>query len=166
MSSPIGGLSWPLPPTGLFVDASDADHPWLSFRMYKKVFGIVLILHLFALAYFGLRSGGTNSEPKPQTANESSGSASVRDDLLQEDDLLEEIVPEPEVATPKIVKFNEALHAALPTSINAEGLDAAILFDANANRVLWEKDSKKPVYIASMTKMMTCLLYTSPSPRD
>ena len=126
--------------------------------MYKKVFGIVLILHLFVFAYFGLRSGSPYSEPKPQTANESSGSAAVRDDLLQEDDLLEEIAPEPEVATPKIVKFNEALHTALPTSINAEGLDAAILFDASANRVLWEKDSKKPVYIASMTKMMTALL--------
>ena len=126
--------------------------------MYKKVFGIVLILHLFVFAYFGLRSGSPYSEPKPQTANESIGSAAVRDDLLQEDDLLEEIVPEPEVTTPKIVKFNEALHTALPTSINAEGLDAAILFDANTNRVLWEKDSKKPVYIASMTKMMTALL--------
>ena len=158
MSSPIGGLSWPLPPTGLFVDALDADRPWPSFRMYKKVFGIVLILHLIVFAYFGLRSGSPNSEPRPQTANESSGSSAVQDDLLQEDDLLEEIVPEPEVATPKIVEFNEALHAALPTSINAEGLDSAILFDANANRVLWEKDSQNPVRIASMTKMMTALL--------
>jgi len=126
--------------------------------MYKKFFGIVLIFHLAVFAYFGLRSGSPNAEPKPQTANDSSGSSVSQDHLLSEDDLLEEIPPEPEVPTPKVVEFTEALHASLPTSINAEGLDSGILFDANANRVLWEKDSQKSVRIASMTKMMTALL--------
>ena len=70
--------------------------------MYKKFFGIVLIFHLAVFAYFGLKISSPNAEPKPQTANDSSGSSVSQDHLLSEDDLLEEIPPEPEVPTPKV----------------------------------------------------------------
>ena len=126
--------------------------------MYKKIFGIVLIIHLIAFAYFGLRSGSPSPlAGQTELSEESSSDAIQRGDSV-EDDLLEEIAPKPEAVAPRIIEFSQALNESLPTTINPEGLESGILFDATANRVIWEKDSQQPVRIASMTKMMTALL--------
>ena len=126
--------------------------------MYKKIFGIVLIIHLVVFAYFGLRSGSPNTESEPRPPINPIGSEVSQNGETTEDDILREIAPEPEVLAPRIVEFSEALNDSLPANINPEGLDSGILFEANANRVIWEKNSRKPVRIASMTKMMMALL--------
>ena len=41
-----------------------------------------------------------------------------------------------------------------------------LLLDVTSNQILAAKDIDSPVEPASITKLMTCLLYTSPSPRD
>jgi len=126
--------------------------------MYKKIFGIVLIIHLIAFAYFGLRSGSPSPVAgQTELSEASSSNASQRGDSV-EDDLLEEIAPKPEAVAPRIIEFSQALNESLPTTINPEGLESGILFDATANRVIWKKNSQRPVRIASITKMMTALL--------
>jgi D-alanyl-D-alanine carboxypeptidase (penicillin-binding protein 5/6) len=126
--------------------------------MYKKIFGVVLILHLIAFAYLGLRSGNPNPEAGQNEISDARPTdASQRGDTV-EDDLLEEIAPEPEAVAPQIIEFSQALNESLPVNINPEGLESGILFDATANRVIWEKNSQQPIRIASMTKMMTALL--------
>ena len=43
---------------------------------------------------------------------------------------------------------------------------SALLVDLKTNQVLYSSNPDLQVPIASVTKLMTCLLYTSPSPRD
>ena len=55
-----------------------------------------------------------------------------------------------------------------PRRVSLEGLISpeAVLMDADSGEVLAAKNADASIYPASMTKVMTCLLYTSPSPRD
>lgn len=126
--------------------------------MYTRIFGIVLIIHLVVFAYFGLRSGSPKAEPSQTIKSAASPTEAGQQGDSEEDDLLKEIEPEPETLVPQMVEFSAALNDSLPAGIDTEGLDSGILFDANANRVIWEKNSQQPVRIASMTKMMTALL--------
>lgn len=120
--------------------------------MYKKIFGIVLIAHLLALGYLGLRTDDSppsdhteNSEPSP-IANKSPSSF-----LDDEDDLL---IP----VEPILSEFDASSATALPDSIRSDDLGAGLLVETPSGRILWQKSSDKPVSIASMTKMMTALL--------
>lgn len=60
----------------------------------------------------------------------------------------------------KPLDFSQARHGDLPSSLvpGSSGAVTGIVVDMNTRRVLWEKDSDKPVKLASMVKMMTMLL--------
>ncbi|MCQ2378833.1 MAG: D-alanyl-D-alanine carboxypeptidase [Victivallaceae bacterium] len=64
--------------------------------------------------------------------------------------------------------FSAALHGnALDRVIpGASGAGTAILVDMNSRRVIWEKNCRKSVPVASMTKMMTLLLTMEGLDRD
>ena len=55
--------------------------------------------------------------------------------------------------------YSKALRGAMPASIvPGDRSTSGIIVDMNSRKVLWEKNSNKPVAIASMSKMMTLLL--------
>jgi len=54
--------------------------------------------------------------------------------------------------------YSHALHQLPKSFARFRGLRTGILVDLSARRVIWEKDSAKPVPVASLTKMMTALL--------
>jgi len=56
------------------------------------------------------------------------------------------------------LNFNKAVIGNIKSLPQSKKVNAGILVDADTRRVLWSKNSKKPVQIASMTKMMTALL--------
>jgi D-alanyl-D-alanine carboxypeptidase (penicillin-binding protein 5/6) len=127
--------------------------------MYKKLFGIVLFAHLIVLGYLGLR---TDVSPKlDKNGNSESAFASVprQSDssiLEDDDDLLEPV--KPTLDKPIFIEFDASAPNQLPTSIRSDNMGTGLLVEIPSGRVLWQKDSKKPVGIASMTKMMTALL--------
>ncbi len=128
--------------------------------MFKKIFGLVLLAHILVIAYFGLRPGESERAP-PATSAETSGSPSPFSSdngasELEQDDILEAVVPKKEIVVP--TEFSPAVFSELPAGIDSATVGTGFLFDATHNRVLWEKESEKPVRIASMTKMMTALL--------
>ncbi len=57
--------------------------------------------------------------------------------------------------------YSEAVHGDLPAELasGSKGAGTGILVDLTSRKVLWEKNSRKPVPVASMVKMMT--LYTT-----
>ncbi len=67
---------------------------------------------------------------------------------------------QPVAATGQALDFSQALHGdALNKTIPfAAGAKTGIIVDMTSRRVLWERDCRKDVPIASMTKMMTLLL--------
>ncbi|HAT60829.1 MAG TPA: hypothetical protein DCS60_08675, partial [Opitutae bacterium] len=127
--------------------------------MYKKLFGIALLAHILVFAFIGLRQG-----TEPATANGSENldtpahpfSRSKAESEVEEDDLLEEIEPKLELAV--VEEFPDTASEVLPGNIRTDDLTSGFLYDFSNQRLLWEKDSTKPVRIASMTKMMTALL--------
>ena len=56
--------------------------------------------------------------------------------------------------------FSRARHGNLPAKAvpGANGVGTGIIVDMDTRKVLWEKNSQKPVPVASMVKMMTMLL--------
>ena len=55
--------------------------------------------------------------------------------------------------------YSKALRGAMPSNLApGDRSTSGIVVDMNSRRVLWEKNSNKPVAIASMSKMMTLLL--------
>src|SRR5450756_1259701 len=62
-----------------------------------------------------------------------------------------------------IPRFKTDATGALVPDLHAA---AAIIYNPETHEVLWEENSQDKRSIASITKVMTCLLYTSPSPRD
>lgn len=120
--------------------------------MYKKIFGLVLIAHLLAFGYLGLR---TDDSPPSEHAGDSELSPIAKESpspfLDTEDDLLIPIEP-------ILNAFDASSAIALPDSIRSDDLGAGLLVEIPSGRILWQKSSDKPVGIASMTKMMTALL--------
>ena len=127
--------------------------------MYKKLFGIALLAHILVFAYVGLRQG---TEPANTTGSEkldapaSPFSGGKAESEMEEDDLLEEIEPKLELAV--VEEFPDPVFEFLPGNIRTDDLTSGFLYDFSNQRLLWEKNSAKPVRIASMTKMMTALL--------
>ena len=127
--------------------------------MYKKLFGIALLAHILVFAYIGLRPGtepATTDGPEKLDTLASPFSGSKAESEMEEDDLLEEIEPKLELAV--VEEFPDAAFEVLPGNIGTDDLITGFLYDFSNQRLLWEKDSAKPVRIASMTKMMTALL--------
>ena len=127
--------------------------------MYKKLFGIALLAHILVFAYIGLRPGtepATTNGPEKLDTLASPFSGSKAESEMEEDDLLEEIEPKLELAV--VEEFPDAAFEVLPGNIGTDDLITGFLYDFSNQRLLWEKDSAKPVRIASMTKMMTALL--------
>ena len=58
----------------------------------------------------------------------------------------------------KPLNYRNARHGSLNHIIPGDTATAGILVDMNTRRVLWEKNSSRPVPVASMSKMMTLLL--------
>ena len=63
-----------------------------------------------------------------------------------------------------IIILNSCLILGFSSNIFAK--KAAIVIDFDTEEVLFEVNADTRNYPASLTKIMTCLLYTSPSPRD
>lgn len=129
--------------------------PRNSNQMYKKLFGIVLIAHLLAFGYLGLR---TDDSPYPKESEVLEQPPSSSDDpsLEDEDDLLETVKPKLDKPIP--LEFDASSTTSLPDSIRSDDLGTGLLVEIPSGRILWQKDSAQPVGIASMTKMMTALL--------
>ena len=74
----------------------------------------------------------------------------------------------------KLMRLFKLLILVCVLSTSAMALPAApelaaksyLLIDFNTGQVIVQKDPDKRVEPASITKLMSCLLYTSPSPRD
>lgn len=64
--------------------------------------------------------------------------------------------------------FSGAIHGNMPERLVPGSVDAGtgIIVDMDTRKVLWEKDSAKPVPVASMVKMMTMLLTAEQLDRD
>ena len=127
--------------------------------MYKKFFGIVLIAHLLVFGYFGLRTTPDDNSDLPPVARSESISPSDTQETLpseEQDDILLPVLPKP--AKPAPLAFDASQTIELPATIRSDDLGTGLLVEVPSGRVLWSKDSQKPVGIASMTKMMTALL--------
>lgn len=130
--------------------------------MYKKIIGLVVAAHIVVLAYFILKSVDTEGQ---QDILDENG------ELLPLKEL--PLVPLDENAQPEQAKaseqnneapnvftlsYDEATAPKLPGYIRSQGLKSGILVEIPSGKVYWKNDSKTPVPIASMTKMMTALI--------
>ena len=137
-----------------------------------KIFIIILIFHvIFLLVLMNLKEGGKDfSDKKSQPLEDKKGPILVPDDSYDEDaktssksNLMgnkqqSSIAPVLSKIKRKKLNYSKAIYNKISSIPELSQTKTGILVDASNGNVLWAKNSKKVVRIASMTKMMTILL--------
>ncbi|HBM16398.1 MAG TPA: hypothetical protein DD381_08680 [Lentisphaeria bacterium] len=117
---------------------------------------IVLIIGL--LIVYGIYKWGTSGSKPEIPVSKPSSSAQTEISSPQELPVPQKIVSLPDEGIPLPFKYDKTVWndlSAVPLSKDAR---TGLLVNLNTREVLWAKNPKKPVPIASMTKMMTLLL--------
>ena len=137
-----------------------------------KIFIIILIFHVvFLLVLMNLKEGGKDfSDEKSQAIDNKKGPILVPDDLDVEGAKTSSkpsssnhkqessITPVQSKIKRKKLNYSNAIYNKISSIPELSKAKTGILVDASNGKVLWAKNSKKAVRIASMTKMMTILL--------
>jgi len=123
---------------------------------------IVVLLHVIVIRFCIIGSRGEN-EKKPGAPVEEKSAAPAKESVKPVEPVKPEVRFFVKSSNPHFgwpLDYRHARHGDLPPSIvpGSKAVKAGIIVDMNSRRVLWEKNGKKAVQIASMTKMMTMLL--------
>jgi len=118
---------------------------------------IVIIVHVILIRVFvlnGSGNGGKKEPEKPVAAPE----VQAEKPKVQVQTRFFKPSSNPRFGAP--LDFSTAVHGNLPLAALKGSSDArsGIIVDMDTRRVIWEKNSLKPVPVASMAKMMTMLL--------
>ena len=125
---------------------------------------IVIIVHVILIRVFVMSGSGGNPEKKPAPETPQQTEQGAKEP--------EKKAPAPVVKTrffrasanPRFgapLDYATAVHGDIPATVvpgGSKGARSGIIVDMDTRRVIWEKNSRKPVPIASMAKMMTMLL--------
>jgi D-alanyl-D-alanine carboxypeptidase (penicillin-binding protein 5/6) len=136
-----------------------------------KIFIIILIFHVVLLLVFmNLKEGGKDFSEKKQESLNSEKEGPI---LVPEDsDIIEKskglsnknISKNSKIKTVvskikrKKLNYSKAVYSKISSIPELSNVKSGILVDTSNGKVLWSKNSKKVVRIASMTKIMTILL--------
>lgn len=145
-------------------------------KLFLLIFAVIVLVHVIVIALTVPSSGPsetadvkTAEQPENGNTGNSGVSSPVRKDQASEKRTRTPgKAPETKFRYRKVSEeknfgkpfsFIYARRGKLPaTMVPGDDSRTAILVDMNSRRVLWEKDSRTPVPVASMSKMMTVLL--------
>lgn len=137
------------------------------------IFIVILAIHLAALIFLLLQKDEGKDSPEPDTPPILVPEPKINQ---QANPILKNTVPDkkesaksPSSKITKSIKkpepkkrgsfdFSKAVSGNIKSLPQSQKVKSGILVDADSRRVLWSKNSKQAVPIASMTKMMTVLL--------
>ena len=120
---------------------------------------IVIIIHVILIRVFVLNGSGSGTDKKePEKPVAAPSAEQVKKPEVPAQARFFRPSPNPRFGAP--LDFSTAVHGNLPLAGLTGSSDArsGIIVDMDTRRVIWEKNSRKPVPIASMAKMMTMLL--------
>jgi serine-type D-Ala-D-Ala carboxypeptidase (penicillin-binding protein 5/6) len=123
------------------IIAMEKKHKYLSFAL---ILGVIVLFHLIVVKLLFSENENT---PIPA----SDPSAQVHEQLQDKNRIV------PVAAKAFRLNYRYANRDKIPGLLTAEAT-SGILADMDSGYVLWEKNSRQPVPIASMTKMMTLLV--------
>ncbi|MBR7104960.1 MAG: D-alanyl-D-alanine carboxypeptidase [Lentisphaeria bacterium] len=118
--------------------------------------GIVIAVHLVLICVF-VSNGSSSSEKKEKKPSAAQPAQTVKKSAPP---VYRYFVPSKNPLFGSPLDYSTALRGNLPakTVPGSAGARSGIIVDMDTRRVLWEKNSSRPVPIASMAKMMTMLL--------
>lgn len=136
------------------------------------IFIVILAIHILALMLLLKKDSGDTENPEPDSPPELIPEPTI--DLKTKKTVIPHINRKKQKKTstktlsktqskPEIIKstpldFKGAVIGTIKEIPTSKNVNAGILVDSKTRKVLWSKNSKKAVPIASMTKMMTILL--------
>ena len=125
---------------------------------WRNIFILALIIgavHVVLVLCFSGGCRGCSSDPANKESIQEKGG-----DSADGSDTDEKPLPPPSVKAPAVKPWNYSNVAALPQKLAAQSARArsGIIVELDSRRVLWEKNSRSEVPVASLTKLMTALL--------
>ena len=117
---------------------------------------IVVIVHLVLIRIFVF--GGASAADKEKTGKEDTKAKAVEPQVNRP--VYRNFVPSKNPRFGQALDYTGTIRGNLPKQMvpGSAGARSGIIVDMESRRVLWEKNSSRPVPIASMAKMMTMLL--------
>ena len=126
-------------------------------KFFIGILAAIVVLHIIVLALIVNSSGAdkmTADEKKPQVPEPSAKKVKPVD----KKPVWRYRKPSKNPYFGKTLNYKYARHGSLDHLVPGDTATAGIIVDMNTRRVLWEKNSNRPVPVASMSKMMTLLL--------
>ncbi|OGV32245.1 MAG: hypothetical protein A2020_14605 [Lentisphaerae bacterium GWF2_45_14] len=119
------------------------------------ILAIIAGIHVIGIFFF-MKSGKDGKSPSPQTTarTEAENSAIAK----AEEEIKKKVEEKAKDVPPLPYDYSLAVNGNIPELPQGAVAKSGILVDINTRKVLWAKNAKEGVPIASMTKMMTLLI--------
>lgn len=135
----------------------------MSWKKILILLGVITVIHLILI--FGVIRGSTGEKTVETETGRSAGEVVESSPAGEKKNTVTEktVVRKPErkvVPVRKVSPWKYGKNPSLPGNLakQSERAKSVILVDLESRRVLWEKNSRKAVPVASLTKLMTALL--------